>query len=34
MIKTQPLGKIVHQLRVENLSLWLTRGEQPKHVTY
>ena len=25
---------IVHQLRAENLGLWLTRGEQPKHVTY
>ena len=25
---------IVHQLRAENLGLWLTQGEQPKHVTY
>ena len=25
---------VVHQLRAENLGLWLTRGEQPKHVTY
>ena len=31
--KRAPL-KIVHQLRAENLGLWLTRGEQPKHVTY
>ena len=27
-------SEIVHQLRAENLGLWLTRGEQPKHVTY
>ena len=27
-------GLLVHQLRAENLGLWLTRGEQPKHVTY
>ena len=25
---------VVHQLRAENLGLWLTPGEQPKHVTY
>ena len=24
----------VHQLRAENLGLWLSRGEQSKHVTY
>ena len=28
------LNVSVHQLRAENLGLWLTRGEQPKHVTY
>ena len=28
------LSFLVHQLRAENLGLWLTRGEQPKHVTY
>ena len=26
--------KLVHQLKAENLGLWLIRGEQPKHVTY
>jgi len=25
---------LVHELRAENLGLWLTRGEQLKHVTY
>ena len=29
-----PQRLIVHQLEAENLGLWLTRGEQPKHVTY
>ena len=28
------LKHLVHQLRAENLGLWLTLGEQSKHVTY
>ena len=28
------IDKLVHQLKAENLGLWLTRGEQPKQVTY
>ena len=33
-LQNNSLNNIVHQLRAENLGLWLTRGEQPKHVTY